>query len=163
MSAPTWPSEATNPIADARAAEWEQVIPQYLADVEPLSKESARSHRFAMLVQNLLSVEPRFIESYSTGIEQYLKVKQKDRVLKGEADNLFGNVIIEFEANIPKKLAEAERQLRTYTAILWSQESVGQRTPSGSRASGHGCASEMRQHRRARPTAKCPFCLQLEP
>lgn len=63
------------------------------------------------------------------GIEKYIKVKQKDRILKGEADNLFGNIIIEFEANIPKKRSEAEDQLRRYVAILWSKESFDARTP----------------------------------
>ncbi|MGH7791788.1 MAG: N-6 DNA methylase, partial [Thermodesulfobacteriota bacterium] len=67
--------------------------------------------------------------NYSAGIEKFLKVKQKDRILKGEADNLFGNVIIEFEANIPKKLSEAEDQLRRYVAILWSLEKPDNRTP----------------------------------
>jgi len=116
-------------IPDTRRVLWEEAIPQYLREVEQLNKESARSHRFAMLVQQLLSVEPNFIETYSTGIEQSLKVRQKDRILKGEADNLFGNAIIEFEGNIPKKRSEAEGQLRRYVAILWSQEPLDARTP----------------------------------
>lgn len=116
-------------IPETRQVEWDEVIPHYLHEVEQLHKEQARSHRFAMLVQQLLSVEPNFIETYSSGIEQYLKVRQKDRILKGRADNLFGNVIIEFEVNIPKKRGEAEGQLRRYVAILWSQEPPDARTP----------------------------------
>ena len=116
-------------IPDTRQVQWAEVIPQYLHEVEPLNKEQARSHRFAMLLQQLLGVEPNFVEAYSSGIEQSLKVRQKDRILKGEADNLFGNVIIEFEANIPKKRDEAEEQLRRYVAILWSQEPSETRTP----------------------------------
>ena len=122
-------------IPDTRQVQWEEAIPQYLSEVEKLNKESARSHRFAMLVQQLLSVEPNFIESYSVGIEQSLKVRQKDRILKGRTDNLFGNVIIEFEANIPKKRSEAEEQLRRYVAILWSQEPSDVRTPLGKECS----------------------------
>ncbi len=116
-------------IPETRQVQWEDTIPQYLREVGQLNKESARSHRFAMLVQQLLSIEPNFIETYSTGIEQYLKVRQKDRILKGRADNLFGNIIIEFEVNIPKKRGEAEEQLRRYVAILWSQEPPDARTP----------------------------------
>ena len=104
-------------------------ITKYLPDVEPLNSESARSLRFGMLMKELLGFEPGFIESYVSGVEKYLKVKQKDRILKGEADNLFGNIIIEFEANIPKKRAEAEEQLRRYIAILWSQEPIDSRKP----------------------------------
>lgn len=122
-------TEKATRIPDTRQVQWGEVIPPYLREVEQLNKEQARSHRFAMLVQQLLSVEPNFIETYSTGIEQSLKVKQKDRILKGEADNLFGNVIIEFERNIPKKRSEAEGQLRRYVAILWSQEPPGARIP----------------------------------
>jgi hypothetical protein len=106
-------------IPDTRSSQWEKKIARYLADVEPLNKESARSHRFAALIQDLLGVDPDFIEKFVSGIEQSLKVTQKDRILRGEADNLFGNVIIEFEANIPKKRVEAEEQVRRYTAILW--------------------------------------------
>lgn len=122
-------TEKATRIPDVRQLRWGKNIPQYLREVEQLNKEQARSHRFAMLVQQLLSIEPNFIETYSRGIEQFLKVRQKDRILKGEADNLFGNVIIEFEGNIPKKRSEAEHQLRRYVAILWSQESPDRHTP----------------------------------
>ena len=108
---------------------WEEQITLYLREVGQLNTETARSHRFSMLLQELFGFEPHFIESYCRGIEKYLKVKQKDRILKGETDNLFGNVIIEFERDIFKKRTEAERQLRHYTAILWSQEPVDSRTP----------------------------------
>lgn len=116
-------------IPDAREARWQEVIPAYLRDVQMQNSESARSHRFAMLMQELFGVEPGFVEAYTSGIEKYLKVKGKDRILKGEADNLFGNIIIEFESNLAKKRQEAEEQLRRYTAILWSQEAVNARTP----------------------------------
>jgi len=116
-------------IPEVRQRTWEQSISRYLCEIEPLNREPARSHRFAMLVQELLGIEPSFIESFVTGIEQSLKVRQKDRILRGEADNLFGNIIIEFEASIPKKRPEAEDQLRRYVAILWSQEQPGARTP----------------------------------
>ncbi len=122
-------TEKATRIPDTRQIRWAEAIQQYLHDVEPLNKEQARSHRFAMLLQELFGFEPNFIETYSSGIEQSLKVRQKDRILKGRADNLFGNVIIEFEANIPKKRDEAEEQLRRYVAILWSQEPFEARTP----------------------------------
>jgi hypothetical protein len=122
-------TEKATRIPDTRESLWQEAIAQYLHDVEKQNKEQARSHRFAMLVQQLLGVEPDFIANYISGIEQSLKVKQEDRMLKGEADNLFGNIIIEFEANISKKRAEAEEQLRRYTAILWSQEPIDSRKP----------------------------------
>jgi hypothetical protein len=53
-----------------------------------------------------------------------VKVKQKDRVLRGRVDNLFGNLVIEFERDLEKTRAEAEaeEQLQRYVACLWSQE-----------------------------------------
>jgi len=122
------PEKATR-IPDTRPTQWDEIIAKYLSDVEPLNSESARSHRFGILLNQLIGLEPGFIESYVSGIEKYLKAKQKDRILKGETDNLFGNIIIEFEANILKKRSEAEGQLRRYVAILWSQEPSHKRTP----------------------------------
>lgn len=122
-------TEKATRIPDTRPTQWDEIITKYLSDVEPLNSESARSHRFGILLNQLIGLEPGFIESYVSGIEKYLKVKQKDRILKGEADNLFGNIIIELEANILKKRAEAEGQLRRYVAILWSQEPSHKRTP----------------------------------
>ncbi|RKY68021.1 MAG: hypothetical protein DRQ02_05515, partial [Candidatus Latescibacterota bacterium] len=123
MTKQTKLTEKAARIPDTREVQWEEIIPSYLHEVQLLNTESARSHRFAVLVQQLLGLVPNFIDSYSAGIEKYLKVKQKDRILKGKADNLFGNVVIEFEAALPKKRNEAEEQLRRYVAILWSQES----------------------------------------
>ncbi|HEX8598247.1 MAG TPA: N-6 DNA methylase [Chloroflexia bacterium] len=122
-------STVTNNQNTPGSNEWDSALVTYLAEVGSLSKESARSHRFAMFLQQVLGLDTDFVESYSTGIEHYLKVKQKDRLLRGEADNLFGNIILEFESDIPKKLNEADEQLRRYTAILWSQETPGNRTP----------------------------------
>jgi len=129
MAKKTKLTEKATRIPEIRKTNWDEAITRYLREVETLNKESARSHRFTALLQQLLDVEPNFIENYSAGIERFLKVKQKDCILKGEADNLFGNVIIEFEANIPKKLSEAEDQLRRYVAILWSLEKPDNRTP----------------------------------
>lgn len=129
MAKKTKLTEKSARIPEIRKSNWDEAITPYLRDVESLNKEQARSHRFTALLQQLMGVEPNFIENYSAGVEKFLKVKQKDRILKGEADNLFGNVIIEFEVNIPKKRSEAEDQLRRYVAILWSSEKQDSRTP----------------------------------
>jgi hypothetical protein len=115
---------------DIREVQRGEKIAKYLQDIEALHTESSRSHRFAMMLQQLLGIaEPNFIDSYCTGFEHYLTARHKDRILKGRADNLFGNIIIEFEHILPKMRLEAEAQLRCYVAILWSQEDPGTRTP----------------------------------
>lgn len=76
-------------IPDIRYTKWNEIISTYLRQVEELNSEPARSHRFAMLLQELLGIYPDFIENYSRNIEKYLKIKEKDRLLRGRADNLF--------------------------------------------------------------------------
>jgi SAM-dependent methyltransferase len=75
-------------------------------------------------------VQPGFIEEYIQGIETYLKMKCKDRIIRGQADQLSGNLIIEFEKELLSKgkINEAEGQLRKYTACVWSQEKPDKRT-----------------------------------
>ncbi len=104
-------------------------IQRYLHDIESLSTESARSTRFAQLLQELFSAEPRFIEEYAHGVEQVVRTRYKDRLLRGQVDNLFGNLIIEFEADLERKRTEAETQLAKYVQILWAEESDERKTP----------------------------------
>lgn len=129
MTKPTKLPETSARIPETRESRWETIIPEYLQSVASQVSESARSHRFLVLLKDLLDLQPQFIEDYVAGIEKFIKVRQKDRILKGEVDNLFGNLIIEFERDLKKKLGEAEDQLKRYTAVLWSQEPVSQRRP----------------------------------
>ncbi len=121
-------TEKATRIPDTRPAQWQEAIAQYLRDAEHKQSEAARATRFAMLLQNLLGDQPGFSD-YTAGIEQFMHAKQKGGVLRGRADNLYGNLIIEFESAIPKKLGEATEQIRRYAAIQWSQEAPGARTP----------------------------------
>ncbi|MEM3554908.1 MAG: N-6 DNA methylase [Candidatus Micrarchaeaceae archaeon] len=63
-------------------------------------------------------------------MEKYLKVHQKDTLLRGKADELFGNVVMEFEQDLSAagKQNEAREQLKKYIACLWSQEKPDGRT-----------------------------------
>jgi len=129
VSKPSKLKEKAIRIPDTRPFQWEKVIKRYIQEVEHQQTESARATRFAILTQELFGVEPNFIDNYVSGIEKYIKIPKKDRILRGRVDNLFGNLVIEFERNIPKHLEEAEEQIRRYTAILWSNESADKRTP----------------------------------
>jgi len=114
---------------DIRQAKWELVVSEYLESVRSQQSESAKSHRFFGLLKDLFGLQPGFIEDYVAGIEKYVKVKQKDRILRGQVDNLFGNLVIEFERDLNKTRTEAEEQLQRYVACLWSQEAPGKRAP----------------------------------
>ena len=106
-----------------------EALERYINSVEDLKSEAARSHRFAQLLQELFGQEPSFIEQYAQGIEQVVRVRQKDRLLRGRVDNLFGNLVIEFEVDLERKRAEAEQQLQRYVHILWAQEPTEAKTP----------------------------------
>jgi hypothetical protein len=115
---------------DVQETGLDQAVSEYLAAVQLLSSEPARSQRFTLLLNRLFGLQPGFIEDYVAGIEKYVKVRQKDALLRGRADELFGNVVIEFERDLTErgKQTEAEGQLQKYVAYLWSQEPPGQRT-----------------------------------
>ncbi len=115
---------------DLREPRLDQVVSAYLEAVQAQNSEPARTQRFTLLLNELFGLQTGFIEDYVSGVETYIKVRQKDVLLRGKVDALFGNVIIEFERDLtlPGKLLEAEEQLRRYVAILWSLEDPAQRT-----------------------------------
>lgn len=122
-------SERPTRMPDITQAQKELAISEYLRVVAGLNTESAISHRFTLLLNSLFGVQPGFIEEYVKGIEVYLKARGKDRILCGRADELSGNVIIEFETALDQKarLLEAHSQLRRYCACVWSDEHPSQR------------------------------------
>jgi len=115
--------------ANDRNQKWEHILSAYLMSIDKPASESAKSHLFFGLLKDLFGVQPNFIEDYVEGIEKYVKVKQKDGLLRGEIDNLYGNLVIEFERNLQKTQEEAKEQLRRYVACLWSNEAPGNRSP----------------------------------
>jgi methylase of polypeptide subunit release factors len=99
-----------------------ETVSRYLKRIgEPIS-ESAKATAFSILLNELFGLQPTFIENYLSGIEKYIKTKQTDQLLRGEVDNLFGNLVIEFEKDLVKTQKEAEEQLKKYIACLWSEE-----------------------------------------
>jgi len=122
-------SEQSARMPEVQETKWDKVVTDYLQSVTSQASESAKSHRFLILLKELFGIQPEFIEDYVAGIEKYIKIRQKDRILKGKVDNLFGNLVIEFERDLKKKQSEAEEQLKKYVACLWSQEALSQRRP----------------------------------
>ena len=115
---------------DVEDARKELAIGDHLREIESINSESAKSQRFTLLLKSLFGVQPGFIEEYVQGIEKYLKAKGTDLFIRGRADQLSGNLIIEFEREIVSKakVDESEGQLRLYAACAWSQEQPGRRT-----------------------------------
>ena len=109
--------------------EWCKEIKKYFGRVKKAESEQAKSECFLLLLNDLFGMQPGFIEGYIAGIEKVVKKKKKDRICIGRIDELFGNLIIEFERDFVKNRVDAEEQLRKYVAYLWSQESPEKRTP----------------------------------
>jgi len=98
-------------------------VQNYVEEVSRLGSESARTQRFLIFLKDIFGdVNTRFVEDYLSGVEKYVKSKGKDIVLKGKVDNLYGNLVIEFERDLNKTLPEAKDQLKRYVACLWSEE-----------------------------------------
>ncbi|MCL4534325.1 MAG: N-6 DNA methylase [Bacteroidetes bacterium] len=123
---------------DAQQAKRDKAVSDYLAGVKSQESESAKSQRFLLLLSDLFGLQPGFIEDYVAGVEKYVKVRQKDRLLRGKVDDLFGNLVIEFERDLAKTRAEAEEQLRRYVACLWSQERIDGAAHLGETRTHHG-------------------------
>lgn len=123
-------AEKATRMPDIESANNELAIETYLGEIGAINSEAAKSQRFTLLLDALFGVQPGFIEEYVQGIETYLKMKGKDRIIRGQADQLSGNLIIEFERELSSKakIEEAEGQLRTYTACAWSEEKTDRRT-----------------------------------
>jgi len=61
--------EKATRMPDIRQAKWEQVVSAYLESVQAQQSESAKSHRFAGLLNELFGLQqPGFIEDYVAGI-----------------------------------------------------------------------------------------------
>jgi len=98
---------------------------KYLQEISAANVETARSFRFSMLLKDWFAdARPNFVEDYLKGMERHVRVKQKDIVLAGRIDALYGNAIIEFESNLTKKLKEAKRQLQQYFFSLTVEEAT---------------------------------------
>jgi len=98
-------------------------IQNYSEEVPSLGSEPAKTQRFLILLKDIFEdVNEKFVEDYLHGVEKYVKSRKKDIVLKGKIDNLYGNLVIEFEKDLGKTLPEAQDQLRRYIACLWSEE-----------------------------------------
>ena len=74
--------------------------------------ETARSFLFGKLLCNWFEdAKPKFVEEYLQGLEKHVRIKQKDLVLTGRIDALYGNVIVEFESNLTSRL---RKQMRNF-------------------------------------------------
>jgi hypothetical protein len=123
------PPEVSSPIPRCDAAGVDSAIAGYLERIAPVTGEAARSQLFTGLLDTLFGLQARFLEDHEPDAERYVRVRHKDTVLVGAAENLFGNVIVEVESELrqARRLDEAQVQLRRYLACLWSAKPPARR------------------------------------
>jgi len=96
-----------------------QKFKEYTDQVSQLNTEAAKAQKFLLLLKDVFEDESaKFVEDYLHGVEKYISIKKKDIILRGRIDTLYGNLIIEFEKDLRKTLAEAMDQLGRYTSYL---------------------------------------------
>src|SRR5712671_3114978 len=100
----------------------QRALREFLLDVRQLPNESAKSHRFSMLVSALFPGS-KAISEVAGGIEKrLLRIDTASGTKRGRMDLYYGNAIIEFENSLKATGDEAERQLCEYTAGTWAKE-----------------------------------------
>ncbi|MBA4349160.1 MAG: hypothetical protein C0415_04120 [Thermodesulfovibrio sp.] len=116
-------AEKASRIPDISEQDISQKFKEYIEQVSQLNTESARAQRFIILLKDVFGdVEAGFIEDYLHGVEKHISTKKKDIILRGRIDALYGNLIIEFERDLKKKLGEALDQLKRYVILLQQAE-----------------------------------------
>jgi len=110
-----------------------EIVQSYLEQVKKLNTEASRSQRFTTLLSELIGSDSEFYQEYVQGLEYSLSTGVKsdkiDSIVRGRADSLIGNLIVEFEPSLPRKLDEACEQLKKYAAIQWANEGAAGRRP----------------------------------
>lgn len=99
---------------------------RYLNDIKNLPNESAKTHRFGMLLGELFP-NAKFLTDYASGIEKFVRIQNSSNNKHGRIDVYHGNAIIEFENSLKATEEEAKRQLRKYVAGIWADNGQNRR------------------------------------
>jgi len=96
----------------------------YLAEIEKVHTEASKAHYFLIFIRDIFSgIDAKYSYQLFPYLENYLKNKKGTISIKGRADALLGNIIIEFKDELTKgKLKTAKEELAKYISIIWSNE-----------------------------------------
>jgi len=102
---------------------FKRALQGYLRNVRRAHSEPSKAFRFLSFVRDTFKdVNADYAEELWPELEKYVRHKHGTVLVKGYIDALLGNLIIEFESDLDKKLEEAISQLKRYVAVLWSNE-----------------------------------------
>src|SRR5208283_2947247 len=94
---------------------------EYKNQIIAQNKEAAKALAFSHLFSEWFGKsEPTLLEDYLKGTEKSVTVSEGSRIVHGEIDALYGNLIIEFEYDVTAKakLNHAKEQLQGYAFAL---------------------------------------------
>jgi len=99
-------------------------LENYFFDVNKVHTEASKAYLFLNFIRDVFSgIDARYSYQLFPYLEKYLKNKEGTVSIKGRADALLGNLIIEFKDELTKgKLQTAKEELRRYISIVWSNE-----------------------------------------
>ena len=101
----------------ARAA-----LATYLANIRSLPNESAKTHRFAALIEAPFPGGPATTQ-FAAGVEKLIRIDTAAGKKKyGFIDLYYGKAVLDFQNSLKATGAEAERQLRGYVAGAWRSD-----------------------------------------
>lgn len=99
----------------------------FLAQLKRAPNETARRELFVQLAV-LGFRDTSFATDLALGAEYRVSFEQSGLVRRGAIDAFFGNLVIEFEADMARTAAHARDQLRGYVAGAWSEEGSAARS-----------------------------------
>jgi len=97
---------------------------QYLAEAKSVHTEASKAYLFLNFIKDVFSgIDAEYSYQFFPYLEQYLSHKKGTLGIKGRADALLGNLIIEFKDELTqRKLDAAKAELAKYFSIIWSNE-----------------------------------------
>ncbi len=103
---------------------YEEIILDYYKDLilNKNAKEEVKKNKFQDLLSRLFPSAVKERQEYTSNLEKSVKVTSSGLVTTGQIDAYFGDLVIEFERNVPQKLDEGCRQIKQYCSALWNEK-----------------------------------------
>lgn len=101
-----------------------EVLTQYIEQIKQHHTEASKAFLFLEFIRKVFPGVDRDVIPF---LEEYLRTEEKDKdstiAIRGRADAIFGNLILEFKNDLTdKKLEEAKEELSRYCYIIWKNE-----------------------------------------
>jgi len=106
-------------------SEFKNRLEKYISETSTSTGEATKAYFFLEFIRDVFKdVTSDKPHKLYPKLEKSIK-SEKTILIKGRADAIIGNLIIEFEKNLKeRKIIESEEQLQRYTSILWNEIGV---------------------------------------